>query len=691
MRRRKYLSFILAGLLLILVCVNVSAEVNNNASTAQNDFKLSAIASIPVGSGPNRVQVLTDVEGDTPQGPQSLSVYNDGRVYLLDSVQSQILVLNNGSVEKSISIPFALYPRDILVYKNEIYILDSNAFIFKTDLNGDLIQKYKLPDGMGSLRVYRLLVDNGEVVLWSENYVEIPLNNMPSKYEISESGKDVILTDSKGISSIKESRIQAKCISNMKTELKSSDGVTTIPIETTQAFGSAMVSAFDKNQNTYVLVEELADPCPMVATEVTLKCYDKKGSLSGVAKLPIEDFDSYPNRPIDVTNDGKIFLLVPSKENVTIYSVELGKSYTSNLVKTRDELNKKAKEEMGMTAFATYIGNPLSRATTRDRCRQMANYSWYWNPTKFDYLPNGTFRPSDAPRPAQLSASSSFYTTGIPYLFGGWDSLWSKTDGSPWTNFGGSLTYYSNKGPLVGDCSSAGSIYTGGQGAGIDCSGFVSAAVWTYSFSGSKPGTGDIYNNALSVTDVVGSNGTWISYSGLQPMDVFVKSGDHVLNYDYRKLDGTGIYTYESTVGYGNLGSENTQGAKQYARRWTELYVNSSNYYTHKTWWSKQTGDDFNSTFTTTGSYSSIRGQMQYFRFTYNGSVSSTVSISTSPTSSSDVDLYIYNTSYNLIGKSEHGVGQTDTVSWTAVPGTSYYAVVHGYYDSNSYTISKSW
>jgi hypothetical protein len=653
------------------------------ATTGENAV-LSKIISIPVGSGDSSVMINYDCDASAPECPQAMAVDEDGIIYVVDSVQQQILVVVNGQITRSIKVPYSLYPRDIFVFEHMIYLLDSNAFVFKIDLMGNLIHKYDLPTGLGSLGVYKITESSGQVVLWVENYQELQLNNLPLQYRMDGKPNSQSFTDN--VKSADNTKYKAEYIDYKNGKIQASNG-TNISLSMDQAFGSAMIYEFDNNNNIYILEEELADPCPVVITEVTLHEYSNSGQDKGVVKLPTEDYISWPNKPVYVTPDGTVYMMVVKKDSLDIYQVALGKSYISRLQDERDARNREELAKIGMSACDDlWIGNPLSRYQTRLRAVNMTTLSWSWDYSKHNYYTSGTIRDStNDPRASQLPASDTT-STGIPYLWGGWDSLWCNTDGAPWSDFEDSLTYGGSKGPLVSDCSSVGDPLVGGEGSGIDCSGYVSAAVCTYSFSYSKPNTYDIEDDSTAVTDVVGGNNGWISYSGIQPMDIFVTGGAHVLFYYYRRSDGTGLYTLESTTAKGNIAGDNTQGSKLYFQNWTYLSGR-----THKTFWSKVTGDDFNLPYTSTGTYNVYRGQAQYFRFTYSGMYPATVSISIDPSSGDyDPDLYIYDSSYSLVGSSRLGEGQTDTVSWTAYNGQTFYAMVYGYTSTSNYTLTKT-
>lgn len=659
-------SLVSALLLLSLLSINIYAAPSDNKEGA-----LSSIVRIPVGEGANHAQVITNVEGGTPMGPESLTVGPDGTIYVLDSIQSQVIVVRNNEIIESISLPFATMPRDILVHEDKLFVLDSNAVVFEVGLDGKLIEEHPLPNGLGSMSVHRLTISDGEIVLWTENYAEISLD---AKAEFAE--KEFSKSKDRGVQNIDGKKLYGEAGDFKSGHIKSQDGSVNIDILTEQAFGSVSIIGFDAESNIYALVEELADPSPVIATEVTLRRYDKKGQMTGVVAFP--DFVKFPAKPAEVTEAGDAYLLVPTEDAVIVYKAVFGRSYKSRLPEIRERAVAAARAEAITSALSTYLGSPVTRATARTRAYNMTTTSWTWK-TQYDTASNGNTRSYyTATKPVQLPTTAGTSLTGIPYLWGGWDSQYSYTDGAPWSTWATALTYYSTNGPIVGDTSSSGTTLLSGLGAGIDCSGFVASAANVYSYSGGKPGTVNIVSDAISVTNTSAGTG-FVSFSGMQPMDIFVKSGDHVLFYDYRANDGTGIYTTEATVGYGNISGDSMQGAKKYLRKWSELSG-----YSHKTWWSKATGDDFNNAATATGASTIIRGQMKYYKYTYASSVSGTVTVSATA-SSGDPDVYVYNSSYGLSGSSTT-VG-TSSYSFTATPYSTYYFGVYGYGDT-SYTIS---
>lgn len=638
--------------------------------------KFTEYANVLVGEGEDNVQVIVDTEGGLPVGPQAFDISQDGTVYLLDSGRNRVVVVNESRLE-SISLPFAVMPTDILLHQNKVYILDSNALVHELTIQGELLKSYSLPEGVGNLVVHQLVEKNGEVVLWLENYIEFPLNNLPKKLNVD----DYITSEVRGVELPNGSKVYGEYHDFKHGHIYSSDGEIDILIATDQAFGSLFIAGYDDQSNIYVIVEELADPSPYIMTEVTLRRYNQEGKLTGVAKVP--ESVAYTQRFAKISPDGTVHLMVVNTDKVMVYNVDLGERYISTLANVRDALIEEWKANEETEVYATFVGNPVNRGPTRSRAYGMTYTTWEWN-TQYDKYPTtGANRGTNDKKPVQLPSTNGSTVTGIPYLWGGWDTSYSKTDGSPWSNWDEALDHYTTYGPIVGDTSSAGSVLYGGKGAGVDCSGFVATAANIYSYSGTKPGTSTILSDSISVFNTTIGSG-FSTYSGMQYMDIFVKSG-HVLFYDYRAADGSGIYTVEATVDYGGISGDNIQGAKKYKRTWSWL---SGNNYQHRTWWSKESGDDFDNAKTASGNNHLFRGQIIYHKWT-NGSTAAYKTVTVTPSASGyDPNLLVYSSSYSLLGESKLGAGSTENYTFYAAANTTYYFAVYGNDTFNSYTIS---
>ncbi|AKN32003.1 peptide-binding protein [Clostridium carboxidivorans P7] len=186
----------------------------------------------------------------------------------------------------------------------------------------------------------------------------------------------------------------------------------------------------------------------------------------------------------------------------------------------------------------------ITRSEAEQRALNMINLSWNYSSDK-----NGVLLAnynSSVTQPSQLKDAAAVTTTGIPYNWGGQDSLDSNSYGSPWSNFLDAV----NKGAFTGNVNTeAGFGYISGT-AGIDCSGFVQA---TFNVKDSKLSTSSMFDTYF----------TKINLNDIKHMDILDKPYDHVVIFDkWGTQNGvTGAFTYESTPDqtYGGI-----QGTKKY-------------------------------------------------------------------------------------------------------------------------------
>lgn len=186
----------------------------------------------------------------------------------------------------------------------------------------------------------------------------------------------------------------------------------------------------------------------------------------------------------------------------------------------------------------------ITRGDAEQRALNMINLNWNYSIDKNGTLPaNYT---ASVTQPSQFKNTAAVTAVGIPYDWGGQDSLDSNSYDSPWGNFLDAV----NKGAYTGNVNTeAGYGYIPGT-AGIDCSGFVQAAF-------------NVKDSKLSTSSMFDTYFTKINLNDIKHMDILDKPYDHVVIFDkWGTLNGVnGAFTYESTPDqtYGGI-----QGTKKY-------------------------------------------------------------------------------------------------------------------------------
>lgn len=187
---------------------------------------------------------------------------------------------------------------------------------------------------------------------------------------------------------------------------------------------------------------------------------------------------------------------------------------------------------------------PITRGQAEERALNMINVTWNYSKDRNSKLDE--YYSSLVTQPDQLKSITNGTVQGIPYNWGGLDSIDSHSDNTPWSNFLSAV----NNGAYIGNVNTeAGCGYIPGT-AGIDCSGFVQA---TFNIKDYKISTSTMFDKYF----------TQIDLNNIKHMDILDRPGDHVVIFDkWGTLNGVyGAFTYESTpdVIYGGI-----QGTKKY-------------------------------------------------------------------------------------------------------------------------------
>lgn len=186
----------------------------------------------------------------------------------------------------------------------------------------------------------------------------------------------------------------------------------------------------------------------------------------------------------------------------------------------------------------------ITRSQAENRALNMINLTWTYDRSENSNV-NSNYT-SYVTQPSQLNNTDRAQEKGIPYNWGGQDSLDSHSLNAPWDNFLEAI----NRGAFAGNVDiTDGYSYIPGT-AGIDCSGFVQAV---FNIDDYKISTSTMFDKYFKRIDL----------NSIKHMDILDRPGDHVVIFDrWGTLDGiSGAFTYESTpdTAFGGI-----MGTKQY-------------------------------------------------------------------------------------------------------------------------------
>ncbi|MFS0861985.1 hypothetical protein [Fredinandcohnia sp. 179-A 10B2 NHS] len=274
------------------------------------------------------IQLVKQIEYGSEKGDISLNAYGmnpvssfdikDGTLYLLDDAGSQIVVMSKDGERTSISIPKDQYTmgilQDILVTKNEdIYVvnsLDKEVYQFQAD--GKLVDTYDLsnvdlffPDSLYELEDNEIIVgQNQEQFVSLETMDFINDKNLPFQF------KRVNQKESKLLVNNQENQTELTLLSDL---------------------GLGNVSIKELTEDQILYMETITPPVFTPLSETHLYVLNSEGTKLGGARIPVETFIEKPQRVENYikTDGNQIYLLIPEKEQISLYEVSLGKTYES--------------------------------------------------------------------------------------------------------------------------------------------------------------------------------------------------------------------------------------------------------------------------------------------------------------------------------------------------------------------------
>ena len=646
------------SIVVVLVVAFVASVVPSSIVAADpSETQWTQLATLPVGTAPGEIGYLMHIEGASARGPQALAATPNGDLYILDSVNRRVLTISHSGSRRTIDVPSSRYPREILVTQRAMYLLDDDNRILELDFDGALLRAIALPSGMPTHEVFRLVeAPGGAVKVWAGGYQDFELDGLPQQVDLE--APLLAKGHTRGVLSPGRQRwrgemsgpISGRLVVDQRNDQRTGEtndernDERTIDLATYGTFGSARIIGFDRRGQAYVLFEDLYDGGGRIGVELSIRRYNGDGLMTGAARVPFERFAIAPRRTAEVAPDGTVYVMVPGATAVSIYRLDLGLDYHS-LIPARPAPRSSGVGSRSPRPLTW--GTSLTRGQVMDRANQIQTTGWYWHNT-YDTKADGTPRNlTAATKPEQLGTVDGQYFQGVPYLWGGFDTPYSRSDWGTdlWSNWDGALSrYYPGNGPLVGNISRTVVYGT----AGVDCAGFVYAAL------------GDTANPKKGTTSLQVEGLPADAPQAGQPGNYFANP-DHTFFYYFRRLDGQGMETLEATT------DGNPDAAKRFSRSFSEAA-----FYDHRSWWSYGPGEGPFQAYTVWNNASScLFGMNTWYKFTVTGGTNVTVSNIVG----GDVDLYVYSQSnYAYVGRSTNGGTLNEYVPIN--PG-SYYAVVH--------------
>jgi len=432
--------------------------------------------SLPKEMDKKREGIIYSVE-DGPFYTDGFWVEEDETVYLLKTYENAVLELKkNGARE--IALEATVLPADVISDKENLYIFD---------------------DILSELQIY---TKQGGLLLRSK----IELNNDYVKGLVKT--QDGIAVQTYGglqITVDPESGTQ-NCRENM------------FPPEVDAArYDYAEYVGTDDKGTIYSVHTTLWKDCSIISGELTLRAVSAEGTLMGEYALLVEEYQYLPGTYIQILPNGNIYLLVPAEQGNEVRKIVLTEepvSHVDTIAEAVEELENFYAAESRYrkkTGRACIEKIELSREKVMKRVEAMAEYKWTLKRTHtlISKAEKGVVLPREISAIKEENAEKSDWSvtmTGIPYCWGGFNAI---DVGAGNRTFQKAL----NKNYVAGNINSEG--YIKYMTAGLDCSGFVSAA---FGFT-EKQSTKGLADLGSKISDL----------KKLEQMDILVYPGEHII------------------------------------------------------------------------------------------------------------------------------------------------------------------
>lgn len=498
-----------------VICILFIIVTSIGSTMAASDLKSQK--NIEIINVPTNEIHITGGNDEEFNGPSSFFVEGN-KVYVLDSVSSEVKVYENKKLSTTITIPGDNYFIDMDIDGDNVYLLDSDYKVVLYDLAKTSIIKSldipKIPELSFSVNVgknthtgdYRpkyIRYDNGIHIVFQNN----------KEY----------LFDGTSLTPYTKLKLQIK---NEKAEFDVNSDK--IQLETMGQPVSVRYLSSDQSGNDYISLDSMYQGKDgKLYVEECIYQYKNNTKVSS-ATLENNGFFT-PNRNVFIDKAGQVYQMIISNNGLKIINLQ-----KQDIYKQKYNLQKWDDQRAPNTQVMSASANPVSASSfplvRKSQLESVVNsymsLQWQYNKSTNGNLNrvSSSYR-SYVSQPHHLRTytdTSNHTIQGMPYCWGGFDlpsGFTTKVNGT--SNYAGNVS--SSYSSLVPNT------------AGVDCSGFVCRAFLLTTKYG---------------TSTMSSSGAFVSDSGSADMyDVWIKNGHTMLNYSRVYDEGiNGYYVYEATT-----------------------------------------------------------------------------------------------------------------------------------------------
>lgn len=502
MKVRRILSVCLAVLLFIGMSP-IGVYAAEELSTTWGNLGRSSseiILDVDYGTEPGKVLFHRGGDEEYETGPEAFYLENENSIYILDTLNKRINHYENGTFSEMIALENSNSPQSFLIAADgTLYVYDTyyGEAILRIYMTNGLEKTYVLED-MDYINIRNIRVGSENMIYLSDWY-------------------DIYLYDISGEIAELVKKTTLECVENQDV--------------TYSKYIGGDINGHYEMQTTIV-------ESSMLLGEISVVAYDNEEITLGSARVPLEDFVFRPNQYIQIGTDGKVYFMIPMESGLQIRKVTLGSISDSELDKV-EKLAEEYEAEIAAQASMASAFVSLTRQEVLERANLIVGQSWTLSADNVDIedlseveLPVYI---DDIVKSGALDNGGTVTMSGVPYCWGGYDSRY--TSYTEYDTFSEAIEH----GYVAGNRCTVSDIQVEGT-AGLDCSGFVSAA----------------YGISRLTTAGFDNNGTAVTKDTINTMDYLVRrdyyingklQGNHViLFYNWQATDKSRMLIIETSL-----------------------------------------------------------------------------------------------------------------------------------------------
>ncbi len=468
----------------------------------------AVVRSFAAGSGPEAVGLVAageDSDDDEPNGPQALSAGDKGELYLLDQLNGRVVQFDPArprEATRSLTLPPALEPSDLVVRGGTVYVWDGQVHALEAGPAVGLTRSLAVtrsvaPPDAGTLSAFDQMgsgaadaeADPAALLRGPTRSLGDPNARPRSRQAVDSRGRgpltvDVVPVDATAVELDVHPRDAGTTLARLRVKVGS-------------RLGSVELLDVDRRGRFFVLAENVPPSAEAAAAYVAR--FSPAGALEGVYELPLGSVATVSRRFVAVSPDGDVYFLRTRKGATDVLGVGFQPARRGVIEAAAAPPPSISPTVPEITGASVAVG-PLSRARVLQTAFAFEGITWRVNAGAYGSDPDTPCSGYDrVRRPWFIQGKLDQQVRGVPYCWGCMGSL---------AQVAGRIA----RGMLAGNVCTRNNPRA--DTAGVDCSGFVSAA-WGLSTHFSTLAIPAI---ARRLPD------PW----ELQPGDALVKPGSHV-------------------------------------------------------------------------------------------------------------------------------------------------------------------